>query len=168
MTEFELRTCIVEIAKSWLKTPFVDSACLKGHGVDCAYLLTSVVTEAGIYGKIELPRYSPQVYLHKKKDGTWDDTYEKIIRQYAREITETEVKPGDMVLYRVAHSYTHGGIIERWPESIIHPIRPHGVICSDAREGFVQRRAHKFFSVFPLRSNEYLSIPFIPNPETAL
>jgi hypothetical protein len=131
-----------------LNTPFVDGQGLQYHGVDCAYFLVRIAEGTGVVDHIELPPYSPQVYLHKKPDGTWDDTYEKIILQYTREITEAEVKPGDMVLYKVAHSFTHGGIIESWPDKIIHPIQPHGVIYSSANEGFVKYRAHRFFSVF--------------------
>ena len=146
--EREQRTRIVATAKSWLKTPFVDGQGLKGCGVDCAFLLARTAEEAGIAEHIEIPYYSPQVYMHKKSDGTWDDTYLKFILQYAQEIEESEVQPGDFVLYRQYHSYTHGGVIESWPDSIIHPIRPHGVICSSAKEGFLHGRKHKFFSVF--------------------
>ncbi len=148
ITESDKREQIIAMARSWLNTPFCDNAALKGHGVDCAFFLAQVAIEAGVVERIEIPPYSPQIYLHKKPDGTWDDTYEKIIRQYAHEISEAQVKPGDMVLYKIAHSYTHGGIIESWPDKIIHPIRPHGVIYSSANEGFVQRREHRFFSVF--------------------
>src|SRR6266478_3451204 len=126
--EQRLRQRIIEVARTWLNTPFVDGACLRGAGVDCAHLPAKIVEAVGIYKHVEIPAYSPQIFMHRKQDGTWDDSYEKIIHQYAHEITETEVKPGDFVLFRVAHSYTHGGIIERWPEAIIHPIRPHGVI----------------------------------------
>ncbi len=148
MTESDHRAQIIAIARSWLNTPFIDSQSCKGFGVDCAYFLSAVATEAGVVEHVEIPPYSPQIYLHKKADGTWDNTYEQIIRQYAHEISEAQVKPGDIVLYKIAHSYTHGGIIESWPDKIIHPIRPHGVIYSSANEGFVRQREHRFFSVF--------------------
>jgi hypothetical protein len=130
------------------KTPFCDGQGLKHCGVDCAHLPALIYEEAGVIGHVDIPYYSPQCYLHKKKNGTWDDTYIKILLQYAHEITEPEVKQGDFVLYKQAHSYTHGGIIISWPDKIIHPIKPHGVIYSSANEGFLWRRAHRFFSVF--------------------
>jgi hypothetical protein len=142
--ELLLRARIVDVAKSWLGTPFVDNQGLKHCGVDCAYLLARVMEEAGICGRITIPHYSPQIYLNR----LGDDTYIRLLSQCAREIEEREVKPGDFVLYKQAQSYTHGGIIERWPDSIIHPLRPHGVMCSAAWEGFLKLRAHKFFSVF--------------------
>lgn len=143
-TEAAERQKIVDAAKSWLGTPFVDNQGLKGHGVDCAYLLARVMEEAGICSRIEIERYSPQIYLNK----LGDDTYIRLLSKYAREIWEAEVKPGDFVLYRQAQSFTHGGIIVSWPDAIIHPLRPHGVMYSAAWEGFLKHRPHKFFSVF--------------------
>jgi hypothetical protein len=146
LTETEWRSRIIAEARTWLSTPFVDGQGLKGAGVDCAYLLARVHEGVGLVDRVEIPYYSPQIFLHK----LGDDGYLKIISQYAHEISEADVRPGDMVLYRVARSFTHGGIIESWPDKIIHPIRPHGVIYSSADEGFVFRRPRKFFSVFPL------------------
>jgi hypothetical protein len=144
MTQAERRGQIIMIARSWLGTPFVDGQGLKGCGVDCAYLLARVHEEARMIAPVEIPYYSPQIYLHK----IGDDTYLNILLQYAREIQESEIKPADIVVYKQAKSFTHGGIIERWPDCIIHPIRPHGVICSSAKEGFLHGRERKFFTVF--------------------
>jgi hypothetical protein len=144
MTEAERRGQIIAIARSWLGTPFVDGQGLKRCGVDCAYLLARVHEEAGLVAKVEIPYYSPQVYLHR----LGDDTYLKMLLEYAHEITEAEVKPADIVVYKQARSFTHGGIVESWPDKLIHPIRPHGVIYSSANEGFLQRREHRFFSIF--------------------
>jgi cell wall-associated NlpC family hydrolase len=144
MNEIERRGQIIAITRTWLGTPFVDGQGLKRFGVDCAHLPALVAEEAGLVAHIDLPYYSPQIYLHK----LGDDTYEKILLQYTREITEAEIKPGDIVVFKVAKSFTHGGIIESWPDKIIHPIHPHGVIYSSANEGFVARRARRFFSIF--------------------
>ena len=125
-------------------TPFVDGQGLKHFGVDCAYLLARVHEEAGMVAKVEIPYYSPQIYLHR----LGDDTYLKMLLEYTHEVTEAEVKPADIVVYKQARSFTHGGIIESWPDKVIHPIYPHGVIYSSANEGFLYRREHRFFSVF--------------------
>ncbi len=144
MTEVERRGLVIAIARTWLGTPFVDNQGLKGCGVDCAYFLARVMEEAGLTAPIEIPHYSPQIYLNR----LGDETYLRMLLQYAREIKESDVKPGDFVLYKQAESYTHGGIIERWPDAIIHPLRPHGVMYSAAWEGFLKNRPHRFFSVF--------------------
>ena len=139
------RDRIVEIAKTWLNTPFVDCQGLKGHGVDCAFFLARVYAEAKIIPAYDPPFYSPQLYLHH----LGDQTYLAELLKFAREISEEEVKPGDAVLYRVAKSFTHGGIVVQWPELIIHPIRQRGVIYSHGtEEGFLKRRQHRFFSIF--------------------
>lgn len=141
------RGLIVAVAQSWLNTPFVDQQGMKGCGVDCAYLLARVAEEAGMIVHVEIPRYSPQIYLNKRGD----DTYLRILQQYAYEIPEYRVKPGDMILYKQAASYTHGGIIESWPDKIINPMKLSGVVYSNANEGLIHRRAKKFFrfNAFP-------------------
>lgn len=144
MTEYEQRQKIVAVAKSWLGTPFVDNQGLKGCGVDCLYFLVRVYEEACNVGPIDIPYYSPQIYLN----NLGDDSYLKGILDHAREISEIEARPGDLVLFKIAQSFAHGGIIERWPDSIIHPLRPHGVMCSAAWEGFVKHRQRRFFSLF--------------------
>jgi hypothetical protein len=145
-----LRARTIEIARTWLGTPFVDGQGLKHHGVDCAYFLARIHEEIGLVDHVDIPYYSPQIYLHK----LGDDTYLRILLGYAHEISESQVRTGDMVLYKVAKSFTHGGIIESWPDKIIHPIQPHGVIYSSANEGFVKDREHRFFSIFPLKTEK--------------
>lgn len=150
----ELRQKIVTFARSWLGTPFRDGARLKHVGVDCANLPAAVYFESGVLKTNPVFKpYSPQIYLHRRPDGTWDDTYLRTLLEIGaevgmREIAERDAGPGDLALFQIAHSYTHGGIIESWPDSIIHPIRPHGVICSSTREGFVKFRKRKVFSIF--------------------
>lgn len=38
---------LIKIAKTWLKTPFVAGAALKGHGCDCVGFLEGVFAELG-------------------------------------------------------------------------------------------------------------------------
>ncbi len=138
------RTAIAKAAYSWLNTPFLDCQRLKGIGVDCANLPVAVLKEA-IGLEVKLPVYSPQVYLHKLGDSTFLDT----IMSCCREIEEEIVAMGDFVLYRVAKSYTHGGIVISWPDQVIHPLRNRGVIISHGlNEGFLKNRPHRFFTVF--------------------
>jgi NlpC/P60 family protein len=144
MTETEQRKKIVDVARSWLHTPFHDNQGVKHCGVDCLYFLVRVYEEACVVGPIKVPHYSPQIYLN----NLGDDTYLKAVLGYTREITEAEIQPGDLVLFKLAKSWAHGGIIERWPDSIIHPFRPHGVMCSAAWEGFLKNRERRVFSLF--------------------
>ena len=145
-TKFALRQLITDVAETWLNTPFVDGQGLKGAGVDCAYFPCRVYAEVGIIKPFNPPYYSPQLMLHSDNDHTYVETIKK---WGGREIPESEVGRGDMVLYFVERTYAHGGIIIKWPDLIIHPIRNRGVIYSHGtNEGFFQRRKRRFFTVF--------------------
>jgi len=89
------------------------------------------------------PRYSIQVHLHKQ-----DTQYVDTILEWAVEIPEAEAAPGDLVLYKVAHAFAHGGIIVEWPGVIIHAMQRAGVIYSHGTEDcFLLRRPRRFFRV---------------------
>jgi hypothetical protein len=130
-------------ADSWLGTKYVDHAGLKGAGCDCAHLLARVYESIGAIEPVKIPPYSPQQWLKKNYE---DKTFLNIVLSYANEITEAEVLPADMVLYRVARSWTHGGIIIEWPRKVIHTLKHLGVCWTHGtNEGFVVRRPRRYF-----------------------
>lgn len=151
-----LRERIVDEAKSWIGTKYHDHAGLKGIGVDCAYFPLRVYQAVGLISKdFEPPPYSPQQWLNSpsQKDKFnlrfEDRTFLNIVLKFAkREIMEVEVKPGDFVIYKVAASWTHGGVIIDWPDYVLHPVIGRGVIGSHGtKEGFLQYRERRFFTV---------------------
>jgi cell wall-associated NlpC family hydrolase len=165
------REQITAEALSWLDTPYHDHAGLKGCGVDCAYLPLRVYQKVG---KIPLDfqpgKYSPQQWLNspqqvdRLKLRVLDETFFKVVLQFARRelasafvndpssglpILEDSPKPGDFVIYRVAASWTHGGIVISWPDYVLHPVKGIGVVGSHGiNEGFWRRRPARFFTVF--------------------
>lgn len=152
-----LREQIVEEAKSWLPTDYIDHAGIKHAGVDCAHYPLKCYQEVGRIPKdFIVPYYSPQQWLNSpsQKDKFHlkfeDNTFLNIVLRFARrEITEEEVLPGDFVIWKVAASWTHGGIIIKWPEYVLHPIVGRGLIGSHGLlEGFLVNRPRRFFSVF--------------------
>lgn len=157
ITSKELRKCIVTEALSWADTPYHDAAGIKHIGADCAYFPLRVFQAVGRIPKDFTPeRYSPQQWLNSpsQKDKLHlrfeDRTFLDIVLKFAkREISETEVRPGDFVIYKIAASWTHGGIVIKWPEFIMHPVVGRGVIGSHGtKEGFLLNRERRFFSVF--------------------
>lgn len=165
------RVSIIATAREYLLTPYHAHSKIKGRGVDCATFLLCVFRDAGLVPDIDLGNYSVQIHLHRK-----DTQYLETIRRYANEITEAEVQPGDIVLYKVGRAgncdqhkrhkpscaacieadkdagYHHGAIIVHWPDCIIHAVDPsvskNGVIYSHAlNEGFVQRKHKRFFTL---------------------
>jgi cell wall-associated NlpC family hydrolase len=151
-----LRNEITKEALSWLPTDYHDHAGIKHVGVDCAFYPLRVYQSVGrISLDFVVPHYSPQQWLNspsqrdkfhlKFEDTTFLDI---VLRLTKREITEAEILPGDFVIYKVAASWTHGGIIINWPDYILHPIVGRGVMGSHGlKEGFLWNRPRRFFSL---------------------
>lgn len=141
MTEAEGRSRVVAEAYSWRKTPYHHNALLKGVGVDCAMFIIGVFRGAGIVEIADPKAYSAQWFLHRDEERFLAE-----ILKYAHEITEP--KPGDLVVYKQARTYSHGGIVvdPGWP-SIIHASgRARMVIEADGDSEELAGRERKFFS----------------------
>ncbi len=119
MDEREARQAVVAAARSWLGTPYEHAACVKGHGVDCAFLVKAAFSEAGVIAPFDLDAYSAQWYLHHS-----DELYLAQVLDRAREIDEASAQPGDVVLYQFGRCFSHGGIVVApgWP-AIIHAFK---------------------------------------------
>jgi cell wall-associated NlpC family hydrolase len=139
----EERERVIATAREWLRTPYHPNARLRGIGVDCAQFLIGVYHDAGLIPEVDTGSYSATIHLHQE-----NTQYIETILRFAREIEESEVQPGDVVLYKVAHAWAHAGVIVRWPDVIIHAVNRTGVIESHGTiEGFVLKRPHRFFTL---------------------
>jgi len=122
----EQRCRLIVEARSWIGTPYVGWSRAKGPrgGTDCGQLLAGVLINTHhLPQDLNLPRYySLQVAQHKESEE-----YINFIRLYMREISESEVLPGDVVVYKLGLAFAHAAIIESWPEHVIHAFGGHGV-----------------------------------------
>lgn len=142
MTEQEERQRVIEIARSWIGTPYHHNAHMKGVGVDCAFFLAEVFQEAQLVDKIPIPHSSPQFMLHRN-----EELYKKEVANRATEISENEVQPGDIVLFRIGRVFAHGAIIISWPDQVIHShIMSGRVLITRSDECDLNRREKAFFS----------------------
>lgn len=114
----EQRDAVVAEAQTWLGTPYRGWSCVKGAGVDCGQLLYGVYHNVGLLPEIDLPKDYP-LYIGQHRAST---EYVDLVLQYFREIPESEVLPGDIVVWRLtgSKSYCHGAIIKSWPDYFIH------------------------------------------------
>ncbi len=147
-----VRQQIVDEALTWQNTRYHDHAGIKGVGVDCAYLPLRVYQHVGLIPHdFIVPHYSPQQWLKYKDDQNQlyeDTTYKDIVMMWVkREIDESEVQPGDFVLYKILRSWTHGAIVIDWPSFVLHPIAGRGVMGSHVDEGFLYRRPRRIFTL---------------------
>jgi cell wall-associated NlpC family hydrolase len=139
------RARIVAEAKSWIGTPYKGWSRLKRHGVDCGQLLAGVFINTGhLPADLELPKdYSLQVAQHKE-----DTAYVEKVEEFMREIPESEVGPGDVVVYKLGLAFAHAGFVVYWPDTIIHAMAHHGVTYAHGRNHpRLRKTTLKFFTL---------------------
>jgi cell wall-associated NlpC family hydrolase len=107
------RAHIVEIARSWLRTPYQHEACIRGVGVDCAQLLVGVYREFDPDVHADIPAYSYQWHLNQG-----EEKYLGVIREHMTEI-EGPPLPGDVAIWKFGRCFSHGAIVIKWPR-VIH------------------------------------------------
>ena len=87
---------VVSLARSWVGTPYVHQASVKGAGCDCLGLLRGVWRELRGEEPETPPPYSPDWAEARGKESLRD--------ALARHLSEIEIKdiaPGDVVLFRM-------------------------------------------------------------------
>ena len=142
------REALVQEAKSWIGTPYRGWSCLKGCGVDCGQLIYGVYRACGLLPEIAIPKdYCLQAGVHQEKS-----ILEDLVAPYFREIPESDLKPGDVALFKTqlrysatAPGFAHAGIIITWPSYLLHVDTHSGVHGDDAnRSPFFKRCPRKF------------------------
>lgn len=135
------RARVARVAYSWLNTPYHPMAKVKGHGVDCATLLSEVYAEAGIIRPVDVPYYPPDFMLHRS-----EELYVAKILEYAREVDRPQT--ADVAVWKIGRCFSHGAIIVEWP-LIIHAVMGRGVLLGDAeRDPELSGRAIRYFTAW--------------------
>ena len=114
----------VEIAHSWLGTPYVLGGRIKGAGCDCATLLAEYLLELGRATEAELRDLG--FYSHDWFCHTSNERYLRRLMEYGALVAQTKCRPGekaqpgDLVLFKTVRSplYNHGAIVTAWPWGI--------------------------------------------------
>lgn len=136
------REDIVKEAQTWLRTPYVHCADVKGQGVDCAMILVRVFCDLGFVAPFDPRPYSTTWFLHKD-----EELYLGWIEKYAHKVHEP--LPGDIVLYKIGRTASHGGIVVA-PGYMIHAYQPNKKVeLCELRSGDLGPRLHSYWSVFP-------------------
>lgn len=144
------RPAVVAEALSWVGTPYVHSADIKGAGVDCAMLPRRVFIDAGVVEPFDPRPYPSQWHLHE-----WEERYLGWVLCYAHEVEgppNREPLPADVVLFKFGHCYAHSAIVVKWPK-IVHIHMPHVCGKADLSREMIGRHAlgrlpMRFFSVW--------------------
>jgi cell wall-associated NlpC family hydrolase len=146
MTDDQRKSVVTE-ALSWVGTPYRGWAEIKGPrgGTDCGMLIKAVYQKCNLVPQGDLGidmSYSLQVAQHRP-----DKTYFDLVLRYNHEIPESEVKAGDIVLFKIGHAYAHGGFVTEWP-LIVHAFAHGGVRMANANiHPKLYGITHKFFTL---------------------
>ena len=103
---------IVAIARTWLGTPYVHQASVKGAGCDCLGLLRGVWRELRGPEPEDPPPYSPD---WAEAGGT--ETLYRALARHLAPVDRADLRPGDVALFRMAPRgpAKHCGIVGSFP-----------------------------------------------------
>lgn len=141
--EREQRRLVIQIAESWLNTPYHHMASVKGVGVDCAFLLREVYFEAGLIEKFDIPYYPPDWAMHRS-----EERFLNTVESYSRPVLKP--RPGDIAVFRYGRCVSHGAIVLDWPVIIHSAVSDTGArlgVIRDSAEP-IKHRLHGFYSIW--------------------
>jgi cell wall-associated NlpC family hydrolase len=127
MSEQEQRQAVIAEALTWIGTPFLMNAEVKGIGVDCAHLLVACYRKAGVKTE-DAPRATRDWHLHTK-----EQKYLGILDRHCNRVKDPQ--PGDIAAFRfrTCPVFAHSGIVVNWPV-MIHAMYGRKVEQVDARQ----------------------------------
>ncbi len=107
MVTFEQGKLIADAAKTWLGTPHVNNARVKGIGIDCGMLCYAATEDAGLIKRdsIKVRPYSNEWHLHHS-----EEFFLEYIKTYCDPVDESELQPGDFLLYQFGRCISHAAI----------------------------------------------------------
>jgi hypothetical protein len=119
-----IENTIVNEAVSWLRTPFVKEASVKGVGIDCVQLGRAVGINTGVLPP-SFPDFLPYPtgWLLERHDTRYHDALAAHLDLIWLLGTDPNPPPtplpADLLLYRVGRAPAHSAIVEAWP-TVIH------------------------------------------------
>jgi cell wall-associated NlpC family hydrolase len=146
----EQRASVIDEAMSWRGTPYIPSGRIKGvnGGCDCLTFLVGVFENAGIIPEGQpLPVYAHDWHLHNHTEYylLGKDDMPGVLH-FCREVDGSEMKPGDVVLWKFGLDYSHAAIVVDWPQ-IIHAFSRRPVGVDDALRKTVLLKIHEVIAL---------------------
>lgn len=119
------RLYAVDVARSFIGTPYRLRHHMKGYGVDCGTLLAEYLIEIGRARRVDFESigfYAQDWFCH-----TTEERYLRHLIKFGKLIADTiacngikTARPGQIALFRVVGSrlFNHGAIITHWPYGV--------------------------------------------------
>lgn len=139
------RAAIATEAATWLGTPFMPNAAVKGAGVSCQKLVGEIYLAMGVwpagFAIPEWPLDFGDPILAKAMCDWMDGQKDRF-----EDVSELSVTiPGDMVGFRIGPDLKHLGIVLTSSGSFIHCLRGPGVMMSELRDATYLKRIEKIW-----------------------
>jgi cell wall-associated NlpC family hydrolase len=147
MTEAEGRAALLKTAELWLHTPYcMSDACIRGVGANCATLMYGIARDAGVLpSDMPEPRwYSPQLHAHSREERL----IKSVLGCGCVEISESQVKPGDVIAYLTGLSHGHLAMVIEYPRKVIQTHKATGCEYGHALEGRLAGCKRLYFSLW--------------------
>jgi cell wall-associated NlpC family hydrolase len=138
------RAAVVAEALSWQGTPYHDGGTVKGPkgGVDCAMLIVRCFVDAGAVEPFDPRPYPAQWHMHQCRERFVEMLFGKGAWR-----VETP-KPGDMVLIKYGHCFSHGGIMVSDTEFVHASAYEAFVLRTGLGDGAHAQRPKRFYTVW--------------------
>lgn len=137
------RELVVAEAISWMCTPWHHRGRIKGVGVDCAMFIAEVFERTGIAPHVESMNYPPDWWMHRDEERFLQTIYD-----HGGVEIEGPPQMGDIVMYKFGRCYSHGGIVVKWPQKIVHAFYASRIVeYSHGMGGVLADKKMKFFTV---------------------
>jgi hypothetical protein len=143
----ELITHLQSVAKSWISTPFMPNACIKGHGVSCQKLAGAIYAESGFLPGFAAPE-GPMDWGHANTRSLlaeFMDRHPSFERVERKGFYPLEAIPGDMLGFKIGGCIQHCGIMTTGSGDFVHCYRAEGVLFSFLREPSYAQRLERIW-----------------------
>lgn len=141
------RPDVIYAAREWIGTPYRHQAARRGAGADCLGLVRGVWRD--LFGRE--PEIVP-AYSMDWSEPSGDERLWRAARRHLREIPMGELKPGDVILFRMRTGSVakHLGIVTQIAPTgaFVHAYFGHGVVESPLGASWRRRIVARF--EFPL------------------
>ena len=115
VAEAKARAAFITEALSWIGTPFVNCADIKGSNgaVDCAMLLTRCAVDTGLVPAFDPRPYAPHWHVHHD-----EELFLQFLTDRLGGVEIETPRPGDIAVFKFHRTFSHGTIIVNSGEMI--------------------------------------------------
>ncbi|MBU6409385.1 MAG: hypothetical protein KGR98_03260 [Verrucomicrobia bacterium] len=140
------RNDIARIAESWIGTPFMPNACVKGAGVSCQKLVGAIYIEAGWLPSDFVVPDGPMNWSGARKESLIE-VFLSNFELFSVLKSTDESAVGDLLGFRIGGCVHHLGVLTDTRGRFVHCMRGFGVRVNNLREATYMRRFSRAWRV---------------------